>query len=320
MSNPAISIHQLSKFIQAKPIVLRMDLNIPKGSLFGLLGPNGAGKSTTLKLLTGQLRATSGSMDVLGYDPWKERVPLFRKIGYLPQNPSLHKDKSVLRFMTYMSRLKGFSGSQAIVEARSKIDQLGLSRFEQNTVGKLSGGETQRLGFANALIGDPELLILDEPTASLDPEGRIYVIKLISDLSKLREQTIIISSHILPEIQRMCKSVAIMSEGRVLISGNVRQLTKSITDDEYEIKTSHPEDLSQVLQNEGYNVTLDLDTLIVHANGKLKELWHDIPRISVEKGFTIMSFKPVRDPLESVFIKLISNEVVEQLKGENENE
>jgi len=294
--------------MQTKAIVLRMSMEIEKGSLFGLLGPNGAGKTTTLKLITGRIRASSGSVTVLGLDPWKNRVELFKKIGYLPQNPVQHLDKKVLQFMRYMARLKGYSGSQATIEARDVLFQVGLARFEQSHVGKLSGGETQRLGFANALIGDPEILILDEPTASLDPEGRVYVMKLITGLAKNENKTILISSHILPEIQRMTNHLAIMSEGKILVTGNMRELTSGVYDDQYEIETSHPEDLMTKLNDIGYIAHLEHETVIVKANGKLQQLWLDVPSICQEHNFELRSYKPVRDALESVFLRLVSND------------
>ncbi|MCE7737258.1 MAG: ABC transporter ATP-binding protein [Candidatus Heimdallarchaeota archaeon] len=319
MSEPVIKINNLSKFFQSKAIVTRMNLEVPRGALFGLLGPNGAGKSTTLKLLTGNLKPTSGNISIMGLNPWKDRVELFRKVGYLPQNPSLHRDKTVYQFLRYMARLKGFSRSESKYAVRDILDQVGLSKFEQSIVGKLSGGETQRLGFANTLIGDPEILILDEPTASLDPEGRIYVMGLITDLAKDKNRTIIISSHILPEIQRMTNHIAIMSEGKVLVSGKMRELTQNVFDDTYEIHVSHPEDLKTKLDDLGYLTNLDLDVLVVNANGKLLELWKDIPRICSENNYQLKSYKPVKDALENLFIKLVSkNTSLDSIRGEQE--
>ncbi|MHA2279043.1 MAG: ABC transporter ATP-binding protein, partial [Candidatus Kariarchaeaceae archaeon] len=289
MIETAIKIRNLSKFIQTKAIVIRMNLEIPKGTLFGLLGPNGAGKTTTLKLLTGNLKPSSGTIDINGLNPWKDRAELFKKIGYLPQNPSLHRDKTVFQFMNYMARLKGFSKMKAPYEVRDILNQVGLSRFEESIVGKLSGGETQRLAFANTLIGDPEILLLDEPTASLDPEGRIYVMGLISELARDKKRTIIVSSHILPEIQRMTNHIAIMSEGTVLISGNMRELTKNVFDDSYEIQVSHPVELKSKLDDLGYETTIDLDTLIVNTNGKIHDFWTEVPKICNENGYQLKS-------------------------------
>lgn len=306
-----VALESVSKFLNKKPIIVRMNLSIPRGALFGLLGPNGAGKTTTLNLMTGRLKPTSGKVTVLGLDPWKERVPLFRKIGFLAQNPTQHADKSTLRFLVYMSRLRGYSREEAYRLSRDAMERLGLSPLEQNIVGKLSGGEKQRLGFANALIGDPELLILDEPTASLDPKGRVYVMDLITRLAKEQNQTIIISSHILPEIQRMTNYVAIMSSGRVLVTGNVRDLTRNVYDENYILETDKPKLFVDQLINNGFEVTLDQDLLKVSANGNIRRLWSEVIQIAHEKNFLIKSFHPEQDPLESVFLKLVSTPTLE---------
>jgi ABC-2 type transport system ATP-binding protein len=306
MNDHVIKIRNLSKFMSQKPIVLDMSLDIPKGTLFGLLGPNGAGKTTSIRLITGRLRPTSGTIDVLGLTPWRDRVKIFQKVGYLAQNPSFPKDSTVLKFITYMAKLRGFNRQEALLEARFKLSQVGLERFEQSIVGKLSGGEQQRLGFANCMIGDPEILILDEPTSSLDPEGRVYVMELIAKLAKDNNQTVIVSSHILPEIQRMTNHIAIMSEGRVLVSGNMRELTKNVFDREYEVETSHPKELFDILIDEGYNVTLDNTTIVIDVEEKLRQIWRDLPKICNENNFELRSFTPMRDSLENVFLKFVS--------------
>lgn len=304
MSN-VLEISHLYKSISGKTILINVSLNVPKGSLFGLLGPNGAGKSTCLKLITGRMRSSSGSINVLGLNPWNDRVKLFHHVGYLPQNPTPPKDSSSLNFLTYMSRLKGFSKKDALIEARSVLARVGMEKFEGNVIGKLSGGETQRLAFANSLIGNPEILILDEPTASLDPEGRVYVMDLIQNMSRDTSQTVIVSSHILPEIQRMTNHIAILSEGEVLVSGNMRELTANIFDSEYEIETSHPRELFEILKEE-YDVVLEDHTIVINVYKKARQIWVDIPRICHENNFELRSFKPMRDALENMFLRYVS--------------
>lgn len=306
MNDYVVKIRNLSIFMSQKPIVLDMSLDIPRGTLFGLLGPNGAGKTTSIRLMTGRLKPTSGTIDVLGLSPWKDRVKIFQKVGYLAQNPSFPKDSTVIKFITYMAKLKGFNRQEALFEARYKLSQVGLERFEQSIVGKLSGGEQQRLGFANCLIGNPEILFLDEPTSSLDPEGRVYIMELIAKLARDNNQTVIVSSHILPEIQRMTNHIAIMSEGRVLVSGNMRDLTKNIFDREYEVESSHPKELSDILIEEGYKVELDNATIVIDVEDKLRKIWKDLPKICNENNFELRSFKPMRDSLENLFLKYVS--------------
>lgn len=286
-----------------------MNLEIPRGTLYGILGPNGAGKSTTLKLLTGRIKPTSGEITINGLNPWRDRVEVNKFLGYLPQNPTQHKEKTVFDFLKYMAKLQGFGREEAIREVREALHKVGLGRFEQNIIGKLSGGEKQRLGFSNALIGDPELLIMDEPTASLDPEGRIYVMELINSLAKDKSKTVIISSHILPEIQRMTDHIAIMSEGSVLTSGKMTELTKNIFDTEYEIKCSNPDLLGKVLNDAGFETRRDDQLLFVELNSSINEFWNLLPKFCVDNKISLQTCRPVRDPLETLFLQLVSKDI-----------
>lgn len=308
-----IQTHNLSKFIQAKPIVYRMNLSIPKGSMFGLLGPNGAGKSTALKLLTGRIKPTSGKISILGIDPWKERRNLFRHVGYLPQNPTQPPEKTVLQFMVLMARMKGFGRKQAFTEAREILAQVGLGRLENLNVMKLSGGQKQRLGFANALIGEPEVLILDEPTASLDPEGRIYVMELIAEYAKSGNRTVIISSHILPEIQRMTNHIAILADGKVLAQGPMWELTNRVYDDDYEIQCSHSEQLHQALVQNGFESVLENGTIYVSNIENLTEFWTVVPKLCSENNWELHSLKPAHDALEQVFLNYVRRPSMEEV-------
>ncbi|MCY3410792.1 MAG: ABC transporter ATP-binding protein [Candidatus Heimdallarchaeota archaeon] len=306
--NNVIEIRNLYKTLGGKPILIDLSLSIPHGSLFGILGPNGAGKSTCLKLITGRLKTTSGSIDVLGFDPWKDRVPMFKKMGYLPQNPTPPADSRVLEYITYMGRLRGMKKKEAVISARDVLVKVGLEKFEGNLIGKLSGGEVQRLGFANSLLGNPEILILDEPTASLDPEGRVYVMDLIAKMAKDNEQTVIVSSHILPEIQRMTNHIAIMSEGKVLVTGNMRELTANVIDREYEIECSHPDRLFDILLQDGYKVTMDQHTIIIEVEENIRKIWTEVPKICSDNNFELRSLRPMRDALENVFLNYVSRQ------------
>ena len=313
-----IKMSSVSKFVDSKPIVYRLDLNIPRGTLYGLLGPNGAGKSTTIKLLTGRIKASSGKLSVLGLDPWKHRVAVNRRIGYLPQNPIQYQEKTVGDFMTFSGRLKGLPRDEARFQGREILDQVGMGRFEDSKIGKLSGGEKQRLGFANSILGDPELLILDEPTASLDPAGRVYVMNLIQELARDKSKTVIISSHILPEIRRMTNHIAIMADGSVLASGNINHLTKDIYDNEYEIRSDQPEKLLQSLLSSGFHAIQERDRVFVSSNGDLNELWNTLPILCQQDGIQLRSFVPVRDSLEKLFLQLVSRQ--QQIKEEGTEE
>ncbi len=320
MTEYLIEMNNASKFIQGKPIVYRLDLKIPRGTLYGLLGPNGAGKSTTIKLMTGRIKATSGEIKIFGKDPWSNRVSVNHNIGYLAQNSIQYQEKTVGDFMEYMGRLKGMPKSKARFDGREVLDQVGMGRFEQSKIGKLSGGERQRLGVANALLGDPDLLILDEPTASLDPAGRVYVMNLIQELANDKTKTVIISSHILPEIRRMTNHVAIMSEGSVLTSGNINELTRNIYDDEYEIRSDDPNRLMEILNSQGCTAEMERDRVYVSTNGQLMDFWRVLPKLCVDNGIELRSLVPVRDSLEKLFLQLVSKQQTAKEELERQQE
>ncbi len=302
-----IETHNLSKFVQGKPIIFRMNLQIPAGSMFGLLGPNGAGKSSALKLITGRIKPTSGMAKVLGFNPWRQRKRIFKHVGYLPQNPTQPPDKTVLSYLHFMARLKGFSRAEALEQAREILYQVGLGRLENLNVMKLSGGQKQRLGFANALLGEPDILILDEPTASLDPEGRIYVMELISEYAKAKNRTVVISSHILPEIQRMTNHIAIMANGRVLTSGPMWVLTKEVYDTEYEVQCSHPDLMHEALSEVGYECTLENGIIYVSNLTNLEKFWTEVPKICADNSWELKTLRPTHDALERVFLNYVRN-------------
>ncbi|UJG39644.1 MAG: ABC transporter ATP-binding protein [Candidatus Heimdallarchaeum aukensis] len=302
-----VQVKHLSRRFGSRMVVYNLSMNIPKGYIYGLLGPNGAGKSTTIKTLTGRIRPTSGNVRVFGLDPWTHRKLINFRLGYLPENPSFYQDMKVLSFTRLMARLYNFSRSEALSRARIVLDLLGLGRFEDYRVGNLSQGQKQRLGFACAILNEPEFLILDEPTANLDPEGRVYVMELIS---RLRDEgkTILISSHILPEIERMCDHIGIISNGHLLTSQKTTQLIKDVYDLEYKIVVSDPETLVKEFSGWDFiaNFTLEDNLIIVEIkNDRLNDLWKAVPKFCSENNIELRTMSPVKDPLEKVFLSLV---------------
>ena len=304
-----IITHDLSKRYKQTTVVYKLNLKVPKGKVSGLLGPNGAGKSTTIKMLTGRLKPTFGTALIKEINPWKERYKVMKFLGYLPERPTHYPEFTAIRFLTYMGKLSGLSKKEAIKRAREVLYLVGLGRIEARKIGQMSAGQKQRLGFANAILHEPEILILDEPTANLDPAGRIYVMKLIEKLSK-EGKTIMISSHILPEIERICNWVAIISEGNLLISGNMKDLVKNQFETHYVIQTTENEKLQDILHSLPYvkETYIEEGLLYVKTTKKgLKDFWLELPLKASQNNIPLQSFKPVRDPLETVFISVIGN-------------
>ena len=197
-------------------------IEVPAGGVFGLLGPNGAGKSTTLKLLVGLLRPTAGRAEVFGRAP--RDVESRRRLGFLPENPSFYDELTAEELLIYFSGLCGYSGASRRDRVRQALDLAGLGDDRHRTLRQYSKGMVQRVGIAQALINDPELVILDEPMSGLDPAGRHEVRQLIL---RLRDEgrTVILSSHILTDAELLCTRVGILSRGRVVALGSLSELT-----------------------------------------------------------------------------------------------
>jgi ABC-2 type transport system ATP-binding protein len=215
---PAISVHGLRKRFGRTDVLDGIDLEVPRNSVFGFLGPNGAGKSTTMKILVGLLRPTGGSADVCGHDIVRDSVAVRASIGYLPQDASYWRHLTVRGVLAFTAR-RYLSGTRTDLgrHVDDTIEQAGLNSLADRRVAKLSGGERQRLGVAQAWVGRPEVLILDEPSAGLDPEGRHEILDLLDRLRA--EATIFFSTHILEDVERLSDMIAVLDKGRVVAAG-----------------------------------------------------------------------------------------------------
>ena len=303
-----VRTNKVTKFFDQTPVVYRLSLDIPKGGIYGLLGPNGAGKSTTIKMLTGCLKPSSGSLSIFGYDPWSERAQVMKRVGYLPERTAVLQDKTAIKYLVFLARLSGMSREAAYKKVRVILNQVGIGNMENSTISKMSAGEKQRLGLANALLADPSFLILDEPTANLDPEGRVYVLDLINDFAS-QGKTILISSHILPEIQRICSRIGIISQGHLLTAGRITDLVKNVYDEDYLIDTSHSNELFEELKDVSYLSNLSKDGVWIYARcdpNYFEQFWTLIPTLCSENNWKLRTFKSARDPLERVFMDLVN--------------
>ena len=208
-----ISVQNVSKSFGSVKALQNVTFEIKRGEVVGFLGVNGAGKTTMMRLITGFFSPTDGKILIDGKDLLKSKPELRGKIGYLPENNPLYRDMTAKDFLSYVAQLKGISFWTRKHAVEKVAEQCGVGSVLNRMVGKLSKGYQQRLGLAQALLGDPELLILDEPTNGLDPSQIIEIRSLVQKLG--RERTIILSTHILPEVQVTCQRVLILNEGRV---------------------------------------------------------------------------------------------------------
>jgi len=217
-----IEVENLSKSYGSTQAVRDISFRVARGEVVGFLGPNGAGKSTTMRILTCYLSADAGSARIAGFDIAENPVEVKKRIGYLPENNPLYMDMGVVDFLKFIARMRNIAGSAVRDKIKKAVDICGLESIIAKDVGELSKGYRQRLGLAQALIHDPEVLILDEPTIGLDPHQIIEIRNLIKSIG--REKTVILSSHILPEVSATCDRVLIISKGQIAGSGTPEEL------------------------------------------------------------------------------------------------
>jgi ABC-2 type transport system ATP-binding protein len=219
-----IEVLNLTKRYSGHTAVSNISFSVERGEIVGLLGPNGAGKSTTMRILACFLPATSGTVRIGGFDVFYESEEVRRRIGYMPENNPLHADMRVREYLKFRARLKGLSRSQSRQRVDIVTEQCGLTDVSRRIIGQLSKGYRQRVGLADALVNEPELIILDEPTIGLDPQQIRSVRQLIKGLGKAH--TILISTHILPEAEMMCNRVVIMYDGKILAADRPENLER----------------------------------------------------------------------------------------------
>jgi len=221
-----IEVHQLSKSYARHAAVRDISFSVARGEIVGFLGPNGAGKTTTLRMLTGYLPPTSGSARIAGFDIFRQSIEARRKIGYMPENVPLYEDMRVREYLKFRAQLKGLGGADARRRVGNVIDTCGLQSVRRKMIKTLSKGYRQRVGLADALVHDPELLILDEPTNGLDPNQIRQIRELIRQLAE--SHTVLISTHILHEVEMICNRVIIIDNGKIKATDTPANLTRQM--------------------------------------------------------------------------------------------
>ncbi len=222
-----IEVANLSKRYGDLPAVRDVSFTAPTGQILGFLGPNGAGKTTTMRIITGFLPATGGTVRVEGFDVFEQSSEVRRRIGYLPENPPLYNDMAVGSYLRFVAKLKGMSRGDIGDALDRVLDMCGLTGVRDRLLGHLSKGYRQRVGLAQALIHDPPVLVLDEPTIGLDPRQIIEIRSLIKTLGGKR--TVVLSTHILPEVAQVCDKVVIINDGHVVLEDTLANITRTRT-------------------------------------------------------------------------------------------
>jgi ABC-2 type transport system ATP-binding protein len=322
-----IQVSHLIKYYGDFLAVDDLSFEIEDGHVYGFLGPNGAGKSTTMNIMTGCLSPTQGSVKINDYDILQEPEKAKKLIGYLPEQPPLYPNETPEEYLTFVGEAKGLRGSELKQEIEDVIKNVGIENVKDRLIGTLSKGYKQRVGIAQALLGNPEVIILDEPTVGLDPIQIIEIRDLIKELGK--SHTVILSSHILSEVQTVCEKVLIISKGKLVAFDapeNLEKLMLSSTAVTFEVEANKKDVEKIMVEAEGikdYDIKQENDVCAVNANlednqdskiacGKLTMLF-------ASKGLPIFEMKTKKANLEDVFLELTESGSAEELNKVQES-
>jgi ABC-2 type transport system ATP-binding protein len=322
-----IQVEHLTKRYGPKTAIEDVTFSVEKGEVLAFLGPNGAGKTTTMRILSGSLPATSGTARVAGYDCFDQPLEVKRVIGYLPEFPPLYAEMTVTEYLTFVGRIKGVPVSQLPAALDRVMQQLSLGDVRGRLIANLSRGFKQRVGLAQALVHNPPVLILDEPTAGLDPKQIIEIRELIRELAG--SHTIILSTHILPEATAVAQRVVIIHEGRIVAEDSQDRLSARLRRSEkvsMTIKTPPADAEEQLAVLPGVLSVHQEDTNSFLIEAELgRELRDDLARFVVTRQWGLLELKLVTITLEDVFLRLTQEEPTfeadaQQLPQEGEEE
>ena len=234
MKTIVLDAKNLTKLYNHTKAVDSINLQIEEGEIFGFLGPNGAGKTTTILMALGLTEPTSGEINVFGYNSTREPLKVKKITSYLPENVGYYEDLTAQENLKYITRLNGIPGKKADAKIEEVLKNVGLQDVAQVEVGKYSKGMKQRLGMAAVLVKEPKLAILDEPTTGIDPKGVEEILELIVRMSREQNITVLLSSHLLYQVQKICTKIGIISQGRIVAQGTIEEIGKSLLREEKE--------------------------------------------------------------------------------------
>ena len=305
-----IEVDQLSKSYGPREAIRNLSFQIKKGEVIGFLGPNGAGKTTTMNILACIMPASSGTARICGLDVFEQSLKIRKLIGYLPETPPLYSDMVISDYLAFAARIRNVPKTHTALAVDRVVEKCSLTEVRNRVIGRLSKGFQQRVGIAQALIHEPDILILDEPTIGLDPIQIIEIRKLIQELAA--SHTIILSSHILPEITQICKRVIILNDGEIAAVDSLEALTARLRKGDRLFLRVRQADIGAVDKLKALSrvvaVTQQEDGQFViecepHAN-----IQDAIAKLALDQGWGIVELTPASVTLEDIFIKLTLEE------------
>jgi ABC-2 type transport system ATP-binding protein len=321
-----IKVNGLTKRYAHTTAVDQISFEVQKGQIVGFLGPNGAGKTTTMRMLTCFLTPTSGAATVAGFDILEQPLEVKKRIGYLPETPPVYPEMRIDEYLTFVGQLKGLSGSDLRARVSYACERCSVADVRTKIIGKLSKGYRQRVGLAQAIIHNPDVLILDEPTAGLDPKQINETRDLIKSLAG--DHTIILSTHILPEVSQTCEQVIIINKGKIVATDSVSNLQQRARSGE-----------SVLVEVAGRNGNLDpaavqhkleaiagVSRVIAKADGQKRVIFEveaskdrgvrgEVARAVVESGWDLNELRPAALSLEEIFLQLTGSEAPAEMEA-----
>lgn len=306
-----IKVNSLTKSYGKNRGIDNISFEIPEGEIVGFLGPNGAGKTTTMNILTGYLTADTGTVEIAGIDMLKQPNEAKKHIGYLPEQPPLYQAMTVAEYLSFVYELKGIKAPEREQHINKICEVIGITDVYKRVIGHLSKGYRQRVGLAQALIGDPDILVLDEPTVGLDPRQIVEIRNVIKDMGKKR--TIILSTHILPEVSAICERVLVISNGVIVADDKPENLSGSaIGERSFIVRIAGPSGVvRELLSNiDGVKSVKSLGKIepdscdFLVENNQGTDIRKPMFGVLAKEGHQILMLRPQNDSLEDIFLKL----------------
>ena len=309
-----IEVQHLTKRYGRVTAVDDVSFRVERGEILGFLGPNGAGKTTTMRVITGYIPATEGRAIVAGFDVFDQPVEAKRRTGYLPETPPLYPEMTIREYLSFVARIKGVAASERKPRIQEVMERIRIAEVADRHCGKLSKGYRQRVGLAQAILHNPDVLVLDEPTAGLDPKQIIETRELIKELAG--DHTIILSTHILPEVAQTCQRVVIINKGRVVAIDTPENLTARLRGSEtmYLQVDVGAQDATATLQrvpgvtrvttSDGRDGVVGYEV----ESSQGEDVRRELARAVVSNNWGLLELRPMRMSLEEIFLSLTTEE------------
>jgi len=313
-----ITVENLTKRYPAKTAIEGMSFQVEKGEILGFLGPNGAGKTTTMRIITGFMPASDGTVRVDGFDVFENPIDVRKRIGYLPENPPLYLEMNVAGYLRFVAKIKGVPTDKLDSEVERVMARVNVTDVRERIISKLSKGYRQRVGLAQALLNDPPVLILDEPTIGLDPKQIHEVRELIKDLAG--NHTVVLSTHILPEVEQTCHRVIIIDRGKIVAVDTPQNLRSQLQGAErvsVEVQGPAAEVMSKLKAMSGVVDVRKVGEMDgrqqLQIEGELKkDIRSDVARTIVQNGWGLYELHSATMSLEDIFLELTTAEEAEK--------